>query len=151
MEELGIRPTPSIVEMVGETFQKLGMIDKYKKLKHKYPPPKWEYRYIKGKRVKIRASKLRERGDASDGLRKLDGGTDKEPNGSLQDAEVGSDEFEDGHNKLDGGIDKEPNGSLEDAEVGSDEIEGEVNPSDDSDLCLDELGEAANSFPESTI
>ncbi|KAI8564894.1 hypothetical protein RHMOL_Rhmol03G0218100 [Rhododendron molle] len=88
MEELGIRPTPSIVEMVGETFQKLGMIDKYKKLKHKYPPPKWEYRYIKGKRVKIKASQLRERGNASDGIHKLDGGTDKEPNGSYEDAEL---------------------------------------------------------------
>lgn len=42
-----------IVEMVGDVFQKLDMLDKYKKLKKKYPPPKWEYRYIKGKRVKI--------------------------------------------------------------------------------------------------
>ncbi|XP_023740393.1 pentatricopeptide repeat-containing protein At4g21190 [Lactuca sativa] len=60
MEELGIRPTVSIVNMVGEVFQKLGMMDKYQKLKKKYPPPKWEYRYIKGKRVKIRSQNLRE-------------------------------------------------------------------------------------------
>lgn len=56
MEELGIRPNMVIVSMVGDVFQKLGMMDKYKKLKKKYPPPKWEYRYIKGKRVKIRAN-----------------------------------------------------------------------------------------------
>lgn len=56
MEELGIRPNMSIVSMVGDIFQKLGMMDKYKKLKKKYPPPKWEYRYIKGRPVKIRAN-----------------------------------------------------------------------------------------------
>ncbi|GJS98289.1 pentatricopeptide repeat-containing protein [Tanacetum coccineum] len=55
MEELGIRPTVSIVNMVGDVFQKLGMLDKYEKLKKKYPPPNWEYRYIKGKRVKIQS------------------------------------------------------------------------------------------------
>ncbi|KAL0401274.1 UNVERIFIED_CONTAM: Pentatricopeptide repeat-containing protein [Sesamum latifolium] len=54
MEELGIRPTVSIVTMVGDVFKKLDMLDKYEKLKKKYPPPKWEYRYVKGKRVKIR-------------------------------------------------------------------------------------------------
>lgn len=54
MEELGIRPDGSIVRMLGDVFQKLGMLDKYDKLKKKYPPPTWEYRYIKGKRVRIR-------------------------------------------------------------------------------------------------
>lgn len=67
MEELGVRPNISIVSMVGDVFQKLGMLDKYKKLKKKYPPPKWEYRYIKGKRVKIRAKHIRELGDANKG------------------------------------------------------------------------------------
>lgn len=60
MEELGIRPTVSIVNMVGDVFQKLGMLDKYQKLKKKYPPPKWEYRYIKGKRIKVRSQNIRE-------------------------------------------------------------------------------------------
>lgn len=55
MEELSIRPTTSVVKMVGNVFQKLNMLDKYEKLKKKYPPPKWEYRYIKGKRIKIRS------------------------------------------------------------------------------------------------
>ncbi|XP_009775791.1 pentatricopeptide repeat-containing protein At4g21190 [Nicotiana tabacum] len=58
MEELGIRPTVAVVTMVGNVFQKLGMLDKYQKLNKKYPPPKWEYRYIKGKRVKIRTKDL---------------------------------------------------------------------------------------------
>lgn len=53
MEELGIRPDQSIVSMVGDVFQKLGMVDKYDKLNRKYPPPTWEYRYFKGKRVRI--------------------------------------------------------------------------------------------------
>ncbi|XP_008799365.2 pentatricopeptide repeat-containing protein At4g21190 isoform X1 [Phoenix dactylifera] len=56
MEELGIRPDGSIVRMLGDVFQKLGMLDKYDKLKKKYPPPRWEYRYIKGKRVRIRVN-----------------------------------------------------------------------------------------------
>ena len=46
MEELGIRPTVPIVTMVGNVLKELGMMDKYKKLKKKYPPPKWEYRYM---------------------------------------------------------------------------------------------------------
>ncbi|XP_042470477.1 pentatricopeptide repeat-containing protein At4g21190-like isoform X2 [Zingiber officinale] len=53
MEELGIRPDQSIVSMLGDVFQKLGMVDKYDKLNRKYPPPTWEYRYFKGKRVRI--------------------------------------------------------------------------------------------------
>lgn len=60
MEELGIRPNAPIVTMVGKVFQKLGMLDKYDKLVKKYPPPKWEYRYIKGKRVRIQAKQLNE-------------------------------------------------------------------------------------------
>ncbi|MQL98288.1 hypothetical protein Taro_030995 [Colocasia esculenta] len=58
MEELGIRPDQKIVKMVGDVFQKLGMLDKYEKITAKYPPPTWEYRYIKGKRVKIRVKDL---------------------------------------------------------------------------------------------
>lgn len=54
MEELGLRPSISVVSMIGDAFKELGMLDKYEKLHIKYPPPKWEYRYIKGKRVKIR-------------------------------------------------------------------------------------------------
>ncbi|KAL6123176.1 hypothetical protein ACLB2K_075699 [Fragaria x ananassa] len=57
MEELGIKPNMSIVNKVGDVFQKLGMMDKYTKLKKKYPPPRWEIRYIKGKRVRIQANK----------------------------------------------------------------------------------------------
>ncbi|KAF5201621.1 Pentatricopeptide repeat (PPR) superfamily protein [Thalictrum thalictroides] len=55
MEELGVRPNDSIVVMVGDVFIKLGMLDKYEKLKNKYPPAKWEYRYYKGKRCKVLA------------------------------------------------------------------------------------------------
>ncbi|KAL9237353.1 hypothetical protein vseg_011912 [Gypsophila vaccaria] len=54
MEELGIKPTTLIVTKVGDVFRKLGMLDKYERLHQKYPPPKWEFRYIKGKRVKVR-------------------------------------------------------------------------------------------------
>ncbi|XP_006644734.1 pentatricopeptide repeat-containing protein At4g21190 [Oryza brachyantha] len=54
MEELGVRPDGSIIRMLGDVFQKLGMMDKYVKLKKKYPPPKWEYRYIKGKRIRLK-------------------------------------------------------------------------------------------------
>ncbi|KAF1884711.1 hypothetical protein Lal_00028597 [Lupinus albus] len=40
-----------VVAMVGDVFNELGMLDKYEKLHMKYPPPRWEYRFIKGKRV----------------------------------------------------------------------------------------------------
>ncbi|OAY62866.1 pentatricopeptide repeat-containing protein At4g21190 [Ananas comosus] len=63
MEELGVRPDGSIVRILGDVFLKLGMLDKYEKLNKKYPPPTWEYRYIKGKRIRIRVNttkKIRE-------------------------------------------------------------------------------------------
>ncbi|GAB4858734.1 hypothetical protein Ancab_010208 [Ancistrocladus abbreviatus] len=66
MEELGIRPTTKIVSKVGDVFQKLGMLDKYEKLNKKYPPPKWEYRYIKGKRVKVPAKQPRDSYETKD-------------------------------------------------------------------------------------
>ncbi|KAJ6960827.1 hypothetical protein D5086_031288 [Populus alba] len=65
MEELGLRPSVSIVNMVGNVFQRLGMMDKYEKLKKKYPPPKWIYRYIKGKRIRVRAKNDNEVGDVN--------------------------------------------------------------------------------------
>lgn len=58
MDELGVKPTVSVVAMVGDVFQKLNMLDKYQKLMKKYPPPKKEYRYIQGKRVKIRSKPI---------------------------------------------------------------------------------------------
>ncbi|XP_020274198.1 pentatricopeptide repeat-containing protein At4g21190 [Asparagus officinalis] len=66
MEELGIRPDQTIVNMVGNVFQKLGMMDKYKQLNRKYPPATWEYRYIKGKRVRIRVKQLNASNDEAD-------------------------------------------------------------------------------------
>ncbi|KAL5723404.1 hypothetical protein ACHQM5_006810 [Ranunculus cassubicifolius] len=62
MEELGVQPNNKIVLMVGDVFKKLGMLEKYDKLNKKYPPSSWEYRYFKGKRVKVR-SKLPSRED----------------------------------------------------------------------------------------
>lgn len=60
-----MKPSVSIVSMVGNVFQKLGMLDKYDQLKKKYPPPKWEYRYYKGKRVKVQSRQLQEISSAS--------------------------------------------------------------------------------------
>lgn len=54
MEELNVRPSGPVVSMVGDVFKELGMMEKYEKLHKKYPPAQWEYRYIKGKRVRIR-------------------------------------------------------------------------------------------------
>lgn len=86
MEELGIRPTVSIVNMVGDVFQKLGMLDKYQKLHKKYPPPKWEYRYIKGKRVKIRSQNLKAPENANEEVNEFNNETNS-------DEESNSDEF----------------------------------------------------------
>lgn len=80
MEELSIRPTVQIVSMVGDVFKKVDMLDKYEKLKRKYPPPKWEYRYVKGKRVKIRTKNHEE--------------TDTDNQVSNSDTEASSDSFE---------------------------------------------------------
>ncbi|CAK9318232.1 unnamed protein product [Citrullus colocynthis] len=72
MEELRVQPNTAIVTMVGNVFHELGMLDKYEKLMKKYPPPKWEYRYIKGKRVRIRSKYLYENGNSNNGSSELD-------------------------------------------------------------------------------
>ncbi|XP_059629149.1 pentatricopeptide repeat-containing protein At4g21190 [Cornus florida] len=110
MEELGIRPTTSIVSNVGDVFQKLGMLDKYEKLKKKYPPSKWEYRYIKGKRVKIRSKHLHKPDDAD----KAEDGFDEETN-------------------------KNSSGMSKDTRIKSDELDDEANPHDNSEVSSDEL------------
>ncbi|CAF2130560.1 BnaA03g58500D [Brassica napus] len=68
MEELGVKPNISIVNMVGKVFLKLGMKDKYEKLVKKYPPPEWEFRYIKGRRVKVKAKQLNELSEGEGGF-----------------------------------------------------------------------------------
>ncbi|KAM0935411.1 putative pentatricopeptide repeat-containing protein [Dioscorea sansibarensis] len=80
MEELGVIPDKRIVDLMGNVFQKLGMLDKYDKLHKKYPPPKWEYRYIKGKRVRIKMKNL------------IRSGEEPEYNPLDQDAESSSDQ-----------------------------------------------------------
>ncbi|KAK2983585.1 hypothetical protein RJ640_023119, partial [Escallonia rubra] len=99
MEELGINPTVPIVSKVGDVLQKQGMLDKYKKLKKKYPPPKWEYRYVKGKRVRIRSKHLDTSGDGKD--RDTSGGeeTNKDSPGLYEGSDMGTDELGDGVNK----------------------------------------------------
>lgn len=87
MEELGVRPNVSIVSMMGNAFQKLGMLDKYEKLKKKYPPPKWEYRYIKGKRVRIPAKPKYELDSATEG-KTNEVETTKNPNESSEEPEA---------------------------------------------------------------
>nr|ACU23645.1 unknown [Glycine max] len=54
MEELCLRPNIVVVSMIGDAFKERGTLDKYLKLHAKYPPPQWEYRYIRGKRVKVK-------------------------------------------------------------------------------------------------
>ncbi|XP_010434218.1 PREDICTED: pentatricopeptide repeat-containing protein At4g21190 isoform X1 [Camelina sativa] len=68
MEELGVKPNVAIVSMVGKVFVKLGMEDKYEKLMKKYPPPQWEFRYIKGRRVKVKAKQLNELSEGEGGV-----------------------------------------------------------------------------------
>ncbi|KAJ4870483.1 Pentatricopeptide repeat-containing protein [Raphanus sativus] len=68
MEELGVKPNVAIVNMVGKVFLKLGMKDKYEKLVKKYPPPQWEFRYIKGRRVKVKAKQLSELSEGEGGF-----------------------------------------------------------------------------------
>ncbi|KAK3008257.1 hypothetical protein RJ639_014943, partial [Escallonia herrerae] len=99
MEELGINPTVLIVSKVGDVLQKRGMLDKYKKLKKKYPPPKWEYCYIKGKRVRIRSKHLDTSGDSKD--RDASGGeeTNKDSPGLYEGSDMGADELGAGLNK----------------------------------------------------
>ncbi|XP_078176141.1 pentatricopeptide repeat (PPR) superfamily protein isoform X2 [Carex rostrata] len=72
MEELGMRPEGSIVRMMGDVFQKLNMLDKYEKLKSKYPPPKWEYRYKKGIRYRVKVFNTEDKSQEEDSAKVCD-------------------------------------------------------------------------------
>ncbi|OVA04443.1 Pentatricopeptide repeat [Macleaya cordata] len=122
MEELGVRPNVSIISMVGDVFQKLGMQDKYEKLNKKYPPPTWEYRYVKGKRVRIRAKNLKEFDEAH----KRSNESDKEAN------KLSSEEFSENNNEHLDEVDGEPNKLL--------------NKFDEADQYSNEVEEAGISF-----
>ncbi|RYR00016.1 hypothetical protein Ahy_B07g088064 isoform B [Arachis hypogaea] len=57
MEELGVHPNLTVVQVIGGVFKEVGMLDKYEKLHQKYPPPRWKYRYVKGgRRIKVKVS-----------------------------------------------------------------------------------------------
>ncbi|CAL1404847.1 unnamed protein product [Linum trigynum] len=118
MEELGVQPSVSIVNMIGTVFQHRGMVDKYEKLKAKYPPPKWEFRYIKGKRVRIRAKHYREyenekgganKADASlDGSSEMDDDENPDESSNEEETSLSSDEFDD---ELDNQLSRDTNSS----------------------------------------
>ncbi|XP_073127872.1 pentatricopeptide repeat-containing protein At4g21190 isoform X2 [Henckelia pumila] len=91
MEELGVRPTTPVVNMVGNVFKKLDMLEKYQKLNRKYPPPKWEYRYIKGKRIKVRAKYLGTTDDDGE-ISPPDKEDDSDLTDHTDDSEISSDE-----------------------------------------------------------
>ncbi|XP_025609111.1 pentatricopeptide repeat-containing protein At4g21190 isoform X1 [Arachis hypogaea] len=57
MEELGVHPNLTVVQVIGSVFKEVGMLDKYEKIHQKYPPPRWKYRYVKGgRRIKVKVS-----------------------------------------------------------------------------------------------
>ncbi|PON58213.1 Pentatricopeptide repeat [Parasponia andersonii] len=116
MEELGIRPNVAIVSMVGKVFEELGMLDKYEKLKRKYPPPKWQYRYIQGKRIRVRANDSQKHEDYSD-----QGISNDEDvvHGSNERLEADSSSNEDGVEPEE--VEDDSNDSLEEAETSTDE------------------------------
>lgn len=132
MEELGIRPNVSIVSMVGNVFKELGMMDKYNKLNKKYPPPKWEYRYIKGKRVKIQAKHLQEI-DGSDKDASKHEETYQTSNDMHEEAGTSSDELDIEANDPSKDVikheetDQTPNEFYEEAETSPDKLEIEAN------------------------
>jgi hypothetical protein len=95
MEELGVKPNVAIVSMVGKVFVKLEMKDKYEKLMKKYPPPQWEFRYIKGRRVKVKAKQLNELSEGEGGLSSDEDKIDNEIESEEEDGEDLSEEEED--------------------------------------------------------
>ncbi|KAG7973581.1 hypothetical protein I3843_06G003600 [Carya illinoinensis] len=134
MEELGVRPNVSIVSMVGNVFKELGMMDKYNKLKKKYPPPKWEYRYIKGKRIKIKAKHLEEFDGSNEDASRHEK-TDQTLNVTHEEAETSSEELDVEANDCGKDVlkneetDWTSNEFYEEAETSSDELKIETNAS----------------------
>lgn len=99
MEELGVKPNIAIVSMVGKVFMKLEMKDKYDKLMKKYPPPQFEFRYIKGRRVKVEAKQLNQLSEGEGGLSSDEDKNDNEIESKskmLSDKEASQDSEEEG-------------------------------------------------------
>lgn len=153
MEELGVRPNVSIVSMVGNVFKELGMMDKYNKVKKKYPPPKWEYRYIKGKRVKIRAKHLEE-SNGPDKDASKHGETNQTSNDMYDEAETSSDELDiEANYSGKDAIKQEETGHTSnefygEAETISDELKTESNYSSKDVSKHEETGRTSNEFYE---
>ena len=153
MEELGVRPNVSIVSMIGNVFKELGMMDKYNKLKKKYPPPKWEYRYIKGKRVKIRAKHLEE-SDVPDKDASKNGETNQTSNDMYEEAETSSDELDiEANYSSKDVIEHEKTGHTsnefyDEAETSSDELKTEANYSSKDVSEHEETVQTSNEFYE---
>ncbi|KAI9162144.1 hypothetical protein LWI28_024275 [Acer negundo] len=117
MEELEVSPNVSIVNMMGNALKNLGMLDKYEKLTKKYPPPRWEYRYYKGKRVRVRARSKHEP-DVSRGSRSKDEEeTNQNPIKSFDEAEANPNESFDE-------TEADPNESFDEAEADAKEFWG---------------------------
>ncbi|XP_002990990.2 pentatricopeptide repeat-containing protein At4g21190 [Selaginella moellendorffii] len=58
MEELNVRPDQGLVEMVAEVYFKVGMPEKSEKVREKYPLRRYEYRYLKGRRIRVPTKRL---------------------------------------------------------------------------------------------
>lgn len=127
MEELGVQPSVSIVTMMGSAFRQLGMLDKYEKLNRKYPPVKWVYRYIRGKRIKVKSKNkgIYVRSDeqgSSEGEESVEGGDEELEAGEANSEEL-SVELELGEV-----VELESNESLEENEISSKDMKVRVEP-----------------------
>lgn len=128
MEELGVQPSVSIVTMMGSAFRQLGMLDKYEKLNRKYPPVKWVYRYIRGKRIKVKSKnkgiyvRSGEQG-SSEGDESVEGSDEEELEAGEANSEERSVELELGEV-----VELESNESLEENEISSKDMKVRVEP-----------------------
>lgn len=98
MEELEVRPDNVTVHRVANTYRSLGLLKRADQVIAKYPPPQYTYRFIKGKRIKLRLNQSGDTQSEEGQEGNLDSDYDDEDSSLEEDPEMDqSESLEDDH------------------------------------------------------
>lgn len=98
MEELEVRPDNVTVHRVANTYRSLGLLKRADQVIAKYPLPQYTYRFIKGKRIKLRINQSGDTQSDEGQEDNLDSDYDNEDSSLEEDPELDQSEtLEDDH------------------------------------------------------
>lgn len=104
MEDLEVRPDNVTVHRVANTYRSLGLLKRADQVIAKYPPPRYIYRFIKGRRIKLRLNQSGDTQSEEGQEDSLDSDYDDEDSSLQEDPEIVQSETADGDHLLSSGI-----------------------------------------------